>query len=48
MVEKILDEFIKTDSKLWNKNFRDDLKKLGHSNIPAYNSKENIEDHPRS
>ena len=46
MVEKILDEFIKTDSKLWNKKFRDDLKKLGHSNILSYNSKENIKIKP--
>ena len=31
---------------MWNKKFRDDLKKLGHSNIPAYNSKENIKIKP--
>ena len=46
MAEKILGEFIKTDSKLWNKKFRDDLKKLGHSNILSYNSKENIKIKP--
>ena len=46
MAEKILGEFIKTSSKLWNKKFRDDLKKLGHSNILSYNSKENIKIKP--
>ena len=43
---KILDEFSKIDSKLWNKKIKDDLKKLGHSNIPSYNSKENIKIKP--
>ena len=46
MMEKILDEFIKIDSKLWNKKIKDDLKKLGHSSIPSYNSKENIKIKP--
>ena len=45
-MEKILDEFIKIDSKLWNKKIKDDLKKLGHSSIPSYNSKENIKIKP--
>ena len=43
---KILDEFSKIDSKLWNKKIKDDLKKLGHSNITSYNSKENIKIKP--
>ncbi|MBK99510.1 MAG: methylmalonyl-CoA mutase [Flavobacteriaceae bacterium] len=46
MMEKILDEFIKIDSKLWNKKIKDDLIKLGHSSIPSYNSKENIKIKP--
>ena len=46
MMEKILDEFIKIDSKLWNKKIKDDLKKLGHSSIPSYNSKENVKIKP--
>ncbi|MBC8307794.1 MAG: methylmalonyl-CoA mutase [Pelagibacterales bacterium] len=46
MMEKNLDEFIKIDSKLWNKKIKDDLKKLGHSSIPSYNSKENIKIKP--
>ena len=45
-MEKILDEFIKIDSKLWNKKIKDDLIKLGHSSIPSYNSKENIKIKP--
>ena len=45
-MEKILDEFIKIDSKLWNKKIKDDLKKLGHSSIPSYNSKENVKIKP--
>ena len=45
-MEKILDEFIKIDSKLCNKKIKDDLKKLGHSSIPSYNSKENIKIKP--
>jgi len=45
-MEKILDEFSKIDSKLWNKKIKDDLKKLGHSNITSYNSKENIKIKP--
>ena len=40
--EKILDEIIKIEFKLWNKKIKDDLKKLGHSRIPSYNSKENV------
>ena len=43
---KILDEFSKIDSKLWNKKIKDDLKKLGYSNITSYNSKENIKIKP--
>ena len=46
MMEKILDEFIKIDSKLCNKKIKDDLIKLGHSSIPSYNSKENIKIKP--
>ena len=42
MMEKILDEFSKIDSKLWSKKIKDDLKRLGHSSIPTYSSKENI------
>lgn len=45
-MEKILDEFIKIDSKSWNKKIKDDLIKLGHSSIPSYNSKENIKIKP--
>ena len=41
-MEKILDEFSKIDSKLWSKKIKDDLKRLGHSSIPTYSSKENI------
>ena len=46
MEKKILSEFIKTDSKAWNQKIRNDLKKLGHSSIPTYNSKENIKVNP--
>ena len=42
MEKKLLNEFIKTDPKLWIKNILDDLKKLGYNEIPKYNSKENI------
>ena len=42
MDKKLLNEFIKTDAKLWTKNILDDLKKLGYNEIPKYNSKENI------
>ena len=42
MEKKLLNEFIKTDPKLWTKNILDDLKKLGYNEIPKYNSKENI------
>ena len=42
MEKKILNEFIKTNPKLWTKNIIDDLKKLGYNEIPKYNSKENI------
>ena len=42
MEKRILNEFIKTNPKLWTKNILDDLKKLGYNEIPKYNSKENI------
>ena len=42
MEKRILNEFIKTDPKLWKKNILDDLQKLGYNEIPKYNSKENI------
>ena len=45
-MEKILDEFSKIDSKLWSKKIKDDLKRLGHSSIPTYSSKENIKIKP--